>query len=621
LRSFSSDCSFGFDSRRCALPALALALAVAVPAEAAELLVMSQGTQEVLEYDGLDGSFRGAFADTITDGFRLPGGIAVRPSDGVLYVASVSTGEIWAYDSDGDPMLPAVAVGLFAPFGIDFDASGSHLYFADASTVDKDLTDAVKQLDVTTGAVTTLGTNNQADLLGVAVNGADVFATDIALHRILRFPVSGGPETAVVSTGLSQPGALLFPTATQMLVADSGNDRVVEYLETGGSWVFEREVLAASAGVQEPCGLALAPDGRLTVSGRGSGDVVLVELTSGVVTPLVAPGAGGLSDPTGLAWSGSSLLVASPSGNAIFYFDASGQPTGVRADGLSAALDAGIELSPDGSRLFVGSIVDNDVIEFDVASGARVRTYTQACPNLPFPFDLALGPDARLYVSCTLNHSIEHFDATSGAALGSFVIAGFGGLQSPRSLAFGPNGNLFVSNGTAEILEYEGSTGAAVGPPAFVDATGNGGGAIDPWGLRFHEGVLYVASFSSAEVKAFDATTGAFLSNFVPSGSGGLSGPTALDFGRYGDLYVASQDDHAVRRYDGGTGDFVEVFVPSGAGGLDTPFDLAFRTAVAQPVPALSHGARALLLAAIAAAAVYGLRRRAGMRTGKEDEA
>jgi len=399
-----------------------------------------------------------------------------------------------------------------------------------------------------------------------------------------------------------------------MLVADTGNDRVVEYLESGGSWAFNRVVLPASAGIDEPGGLAIAPDGRLTVSGRQSGDVVLVDLSSLVVTPFVAPGAGGMQDPKGLAWSGSELLVASVAGNAVFYYDGSGAPTGVRASGLSASLDSGIALSDDGTQLYVGSIGGNDIVEFDVATGARTRIFSQACPTFPFPFDVAIGPDDDLYVSCILNSSVEQFDRTTGAALGNFVLAGSGGLVSPRGLAFGPNGNLFVSSGSDEILEYNGVTGAYVG--VFVDVTGNSGGPIDPYALRFHDGVLYTASFLYDEVKAFDASTGAFESTFVTSGSGGLTGPTALDFGPDGDLFVTSSSDDTIRRYDGATGAFVGVFVPAGSGGLDDPFDLAFLPTAAL-VPALAPVGSLLLCAALAGVAARTLRhRRDGMENG-----
>jgi WD40 repeat protein len=599
------------ESRLALLALLALmvgATSVARPAAAEGLLVMSQGTLEVLQYDAGDGSFTGPFASTISEGFRFPSDIALRPSDGVLYVSSPPTGQIWSYTTaSGELITPAVATGLVSPRGIDFDVSGAKLYLADAIDVLADLTDSIKVLDVATGVVTTVGTDIQANFSGVAVNGGDVFATDDEMGRVIRFPISGGPGSVEISSGLSAPGPLLFLTPSQLLVADSGNDRVVEYLESGGSWTLNREVLGSSAGVDEPAGLALAPDGRLTVSGRQSGQVVLVDLGSLVVTELVAPGSGGLQDPKDLAWSGSTLLVASVAGNAIFYYDDTGNPTGVRASGLSPPLDFGIELSEDGSRLFVASFGGDVVVEYDVETGWPVRSFAPPCGIFALILDLRLGPDGDLYVSCLVDNMVTRFDGTTGSALGPFVTPQSGGLASPRGLDFGPNGNLFVASASpGQILEYDGTTGAPLG--AFVDSSGNGGGAIDPYGVRFHQGVLYVSSSSSNEVKAFDATTGAFLSTFVSAGSGGLAGATALEFGPDGDLYVASQNSNAILRYDGSTGSFVEAFVPAGSGGLATPIDLAFSPGPAPPVPALPPFGSALLLLALPLAGVVAWR-------------
>jgi WD40 repeat protein len=210
---------------------------------------------------------------------------------------------------------------------------------------------------------------------------------------------------------------------------------------------------------------------------------------------------------------------------------------------------------------------------------------------LAIPFDLIFGADGHVYVSCPASSGVHRFDGVTGFPLGFFVSGGSGGLTTPRGLAFGPNGNLFVASATGELLEYDGTTGAFIG--VFVDTTGNGGGALDPYGLLFHGGSLFVASFFPSEVKQFDATTGAFVQTFVSSGAGGLSGPTNLAFGPDGDLYVTSYGDDAVRRYDGGDGSFVEVFVASGSGGLSGPIDLEFAP---EPTATTALASGALLL-------------------------
>jgi WD40 repeat protein len=587
---------------------LALLALHASAATGGELFVASQDNAKVLDYDAASGAFVRVVADTVTQGFSNPGGIALNPTSGVLHVTSQATGEIWRYTTaTGALITPALKTGLYGPRGLAFDATGASLFFPDPLDGTALSTNTLKKLALPSATLSVVGTATGAELSGVAVRGAQVFVSDVDGNRVLRFPTTGGSATTVINTGLNAPTGILFSPSTRMLIADSGSQRVLEYAESGSNWVFNRVVLPASSGVQQPCGLALAPDGRLTVTGCASNNVVLVNLTTLAVSPLVAPGAGGLGLPNAAAWSGTTLLVASASANAVLYYDASGNPTGVRARGITTVLDGGIAFSPDGDRLLAVSFGGGDAVEYDADSGALLRSFTSVCGFLPS--DAAYGPDGAIYVSCLGDNGISRVDPVTGQSFG-FVLGGSGGLASPRSLAFGPGGHLFVSSASGEVLEYDGATGAFVS--VFVNASGNGGGPVDPYGMSFHQGRLYVASRFPSEVKAFDANSGAFVSTFVPGGSGGLSGPTALDFGPSGDLYVASHDDSAVRRYDGATGAFLSLFVPSESGGLAGPVDLAFRpTGEAVEVPALPWPAVLLLAAVLLAAGARDHRHRA----------
>ena len=49
----------------------------------------------MLEFDAQSGSFTRVFAATVEQGFQNPGGIALRPTDGALFVSSRGSGEIW----------------------------------------------------------------------------------------------------------------------------------------------------------------------------------------------------------------------------------------------------------------------------------------------------------------------------------------------------------------------------------------------------------------------------------------------------------------------------------------------------------------------------------------------
>jgi hypothetical protein len=282
----------------------------------------------------------------------------------------------------------------------------------------------------------------------------------------------------------------------------------------------------------------------------------------------------------------------SPRSNAVIYYDTLGDPTGTTARGKSTPANSGMTVTPS-EDILVGSLNDNDVIEYNGVGGGTVGAFFDACPtSLASPYDQVVGADGHVYVSCPASGGIFRFDGVTRGPLGFFVTAGSGGLVTPRGLVFAPSGNLLVSSFTSEILEYDGTTGAFVG--VFVDTTGNGGGAIDPWGLAIYAGNLFVASRFADEVKAFNGTTGAFVQTIVTSGLGGLDGPTGLDFSNGGDLFVTSYEDDAVRRYDGTSGAFIEVFVSSGSGGLDGPIDLQF-VPMTVPVPVPEPAATSVL--------------------------
>ena len=111
------------------------------------------------------------------------------------------------------------------------------------------------------------------------------------------------------------------------------------------------------------------------------------------------------------------------------------------------------------------------------------------------------------------------------------------------------------------VLRYGGTTGA------FIDefiTSGSGGLSIAENLQVGLDGNLYISSWDTGSVKRYDRTTGAFLGDFVPPHSGGLNNPDQLVFGPDGHLYVSDRFAAAIRRYDGTTGAFLDTFVADG---------------------------------------------------------
>src|SRR5262245_31111937 len=82
-----------------------------------------------------------------------------------------------------------------------------------------------------------------------------------------------------------------------------------------------------------------------------------------------------------------------------------------------------------------------------------------------------------LYVSSGDTNSVLAYDGETGAFQRKF--ARRGGLTEPEGIAFGPDGNLYVSSRSDAVLRYDGVTGK------FIDVFASGHGLVDPAGIAF----------------------------------------------------------------------------------------------------------------------------------------
>lgn len=168
---------------------------------------------------------------------------------------------------------------------------------------------------------------------------------------------------------------------------------------------------------------------------------------------------------------------------------------------------------------------------YDSQSGAAINpTFI----SLDSAAGVAIGPDGNIYAgtpsySAPLGPAIATFNLSTGAPIGVFAShASDNALNDPASLAFGPGGNLYVSDllaGNVFVYDPAGNHAATISSPNLFQASG----------LAFNSsGTLYVADESSANV--FQYKNGTLTQ--VNTDSGVFTSATGVGVGTNGTLYV-----------------------------------------------------------------------------------
>ncbi|MCH8274116.1 MAG: NHL repeat-containing protein [Armatimonadetes bacterium] len=251
--------------------------------------------------------------------------------------------------------------------------------------------------------------------------------------------------------------------------------------------------------------------------------------TGSFVDAFVPSGSGGLSSPHGFVFGpDGNLYVASRITQSIMRYDGeTGDFIDEFASGGPLNLPNGIAFGPDGN-LYVASSRSDSVLRYDGQTGAFIDEFVPpGSGGLSVPVPLYFGSDGHLYVGGgVLSGSIKRYNGTTGAYMGDFTVGAV--VPSPTDFVWAADGNLYVSAWDADsIMRFNGVTGE------FVDifVTSGSGGLDGPRGLRFGpDGNLYVCEWPrSGRVLRFDGFTGEFIDNFI-EGGGGLSWPAYLMF-------------------------------------------------------------------------------------------
>jgi sugar lactone lactonase YvrE len=183
-------------------------------------------------------------------GLRGPSGLAIAPT-GDIYVASYSEDLVWRFTPAGDRSV--FVRGLATPAGLSFDARG-RLLIANRRTNQI----LAAHLD---GKIDVAAEGLQTPVGAVELANGDLLVSNIAGGISL---VSGSPRARTVNSDLASPGPGIVRAGTDAAyVVDYGGSTVSRVDRNG-----RRTVIAD--GLHSPVGLALAPDGSLTVATWGA---------------------------------------------------------------------------------------------------------------------------------------------------------------------------------------------------------------------------------------------------------------------------------------------------------------------------------------------------------------
>jgi DNA-binding beta-propeller fold protein YncE len=181
----------------------------------------------------------------------------------------------------------------------------------------------------------------------------------------------------------------------------------------------------------------------------------------------------------------------------------------------------GLKFRPNNGNLLVAD--GYGVYEFNGATGQYVRTFAEDIS----PVGLDINPSTgRLAVTDGSSNQIVEYNLATGANAGTLVQPGASGLSCPYGIVFGgPSNDLFVaSNCDQRVLEFNPTNGTFVRTIPSTTLSGFG----SPIGVvkRQSDSHLFVASQDDDKIYEFDSN-GQLVTSF---GGGGLIAPTFLVF-------------------------------------------------------------------------------------------
>ncbi|MBN1886711.1 MAG: WD40 repeat domain-containing protein [Thermoflexales bacterium] len=413
-----------------------------------------------------------------------------------------------AFTPDGD--------GLVSGEGAMSDKTGHALRLWDSTTGN-----LVRTLVSNTVGIESLHVSHDGSVLAGVGSDNTVRLWDIATSALLR---SHSGQVFVV--GFSPDG--------QRLLSGS-SDNTLQFWDTHTGQSLHELPTDYAPSVYR---VAFSPDGQLLTSTEGDGSIRLRSTQTGQVLREIQ------SPDSGMAFTANRVLVSWGGvswHDSIVHFWDTNTGTLIRTLDLPGAVEVGLAISPDGSRLALTAAMSNAVQLRDSSSGAILHVFTATVTSMT---SVAFSPDGRWLAAGSwepyedmqqTDESVWLWDTTSGQFLRSFGAEG--GYAATMDLVFSPDGSLLATASRAgQVQLWDPGTGRLL-------YTFEGGGytaVFSPDGCLLASGDLF---YDGINAHVWDPRTGKLLQVL----KGHTQGPVDVAFSPDGRMLATGASDGTIR--------------------------------------------------------------------------
>jgi hypothetical protein len=230
-----------------------------------------------------------------------------------------------------------------------------------------------------------------------------------------------------------------------------------------------------------------ASNGSMGTSGANTQAIALLRWYSANLTTQLATG----TNPSGIAFDGSSIWVSNASDNTVIKLDKTGATLGTFPVGAGPQ---GIAF--DGIHIWVANYSGNTVTELRAGDGTGLGGFTVGANPCGVAFD-----GANIWVTNFGSGNVTKIQASTGTILGTYTVG-----THPCGIAF-DGANIWVANyGSNNITELQASNGTLLG--TFPVGT-------EPRSVTFDGANIWVANYGSNNVSKLQAGNGALEGTFA----------------------------------------------------------------------------------------------------------